>query len=600
MNLDQRSIRNQIRSLFIVLLLIAITLISSIAFYYWKISIDDMVLKVQEEANANILTKLDNFIDVPLSMNQKSQYFITAGLVDIKNITMREKFFAAVMKSAAANVYSFSYGTAQGEYYGVRRSAEGKLEFMKSDSATKGRSEYYTVNEDLTAGPLSLQLGVFDPRSRDWYKEAADAAKPTFSDIYKHFIMNDLALSASYPIYQNGQLQGVMGTHITLSALNELLKAAVNNKKAIAYILEKASGELVANTAGELNFRVDKEGAIDRIDVEENTNPLVKDAFKQYKESGLSSYEKDTPQGKFHIKITELQRTGLDWLVVTIVPEYLYMVEIEKSIIISVVLSAIIVIAAILLWAKKIDKYMRPIYDLISVTEQFSQGDFSCRANISTKNEIGKLGHAFNNMAEEISGLINNLEKKVTERTKELEKRNLELAKAQSQLELSAQVDFLTGLYNRKFMISRLEEAISNFHSKTEDFSVVMMDIDYFKKVNDQYGHDCGDFILKETARLLKQNIRKSDFVARWGGEEFLLLLSYTTLNEALQAAEKLRSSMEGHLFTCKDWNIRVTATFGIAVYSQDMDVDGVIKNADIALYNGKRSGRNQVHVYTG
>ena len=592
----QRSMKNQIRYLFIVLMTMMVAVVSFIAFYYWKLSIDDMVMKIQEEANAAILYEIENFIATPLVMNERNSLFIKNGLVDINNANNREDFFSGVMQTAPFNVYSFSYGTSTGEYYGVRRNHENQLEFMKSDKTTQGRSKYYAANGDFSEGELRLTLGEFDPRTRSWYQLAEQAHQPIFSPVYKHFIMNDLALSASYPIYNGmGELMGVMGTHILLSEMNQKLKDVVHDKNAIAYIIEKNSGDLVANTEEEPDFMVDQVGTIDRIDSMQIQNEIIRAALENYHANEEGDFLEDTKTGKWYIKISELKKNGLNWLIIMAMPEDHYIVELKQSIIFSVFLSVLTIIIAIVIWTKKIDQYLRPIYELISITEQYGLGDFSQRANISKRDEVGKLGSAFNKMAEELEVLINHLENKVVERTQELERRNTELAKAKEQMELSAQTDFLTGLYNRKFIIQQIETEIEHFGTKYDGFAIIMMDLDYFKKINDEYGHDCGDLVLKDTAMIMRQAIRKQDCVSRWGGEEFLVFLPKTTLAQAVEIAEMLRTGVEEHAFVCKKTPLKATMTLGVAMYKDGLSLDEVIKNADIAVYRGKKNGRNQV-----
>lgn len=592
----QRSMKNQIRYLFIILMTMMIAVVSFIAFYYWKLSIDDMVMKIQEEANDAIIHEIENFITIPLDMNERNSLFIKSGLVDINNANNREGFFSGVMQTAPLNVYSFSYGTRTGEYYGVRRNHENQLEFMKSDKTTQGHSKYYAANDDFSEGELRLTLGAFDPRTRSWYQLAEQTHKPIFSPVYKHFIMHDLALSASYPIYNvTGDLMGVMGTHILLSEMNQKLKEVVREKNAIAYIVEKNSGELVANTEDESNFLVDQAGTIDRIDSMQIKNKIIHTALENYHEDEKPEFMEDTTKGQWYIKISELKKNGLNWLIIMAMPEDHSIVELKQSIIFSVFLSVLTIIIAIVIWTKKIDQYLRPIYELISITEEYGLGDFSKRANISKRDEVGKLGSAFNKMAEELEVLINHLENKVVERTQELERRNTELAKTKEQMELSAQTDFLTGLYNRKFIIQQIETEIENFGTKYDGFAIVMMDLDYFKKINDEYGHDCGDLVLKDTAMIMQQVVRKQDCVSRWGGEEFLVFLPKTTLIQAIEIAELLRSGIEEHAFVCKKTPLKATMTLGIAMYKDGLSLDEVIKNADIAVYKGKKNGRNQV-----
>jgi diguanylate cyclase (GGDEF)-like protein len=592
----QPSMKNQIRYLFIILMMMLLAVVSCIAFYYWKLSIDDMVMKIQEASNVSILHEIKTFIATPAKMNEKNSLFIKNGLVDINNALDRERFFSGVMQAASPNVYSFSYGTYTGEYYGVRRNPQNQLEFMKSDTTTQGHSQYYAVNDDFTEGELRLTLDQFDPRTRSWYQLAEQTHKPAFAPVYEHFIMNDLALSASYPIYnKENNLMGVLGTHIILSEMNQKLKEVVRNKNAIAYIVEKDSNKLVANTEDEPNFTIDPAGTIDRITSSQIKNEIIREALASYNEDETRDFIEDTKTGQWYIKISELKKDGLNWLIIMATPEDHYIAQLKQSILFSVFLSILTIITAIVIWTKKIDQYLKPIYDLIHITEKYASGDLSERANISKHDEIGKLGSAFNKMAEELEALINDLESKVIERTKELERRNTEVAKAKEQLEFSAQTDFLTGLYNRKFIIQQMEKEIESFAVKHAEFAVIMLDLDYFKKVNDAYGHDCGDLVLKDTAMTMQQVFRPEDCISRWGGEEFLIFLPKTSLPEAVELAEMLRSRINNHVFICKKACVKVTMTLGIAMYKTDLSLDEVIKNADIAVYHGKSSGRNQV-----
>lgn len=288
----------------------------------------------------------------------------------------------------------------------------------------------------------------------------------------------------------------------------------------------------------------------------------------------------------------------MDWLIITAIAEDPYVAQIKQSIFISILLSLVTILVAILIWKKKIDRYLSPIYELIEVTEKFSDGDFSQRANILKHDEVGKLGRAFNKMAEEITRFINDLEHKVQERTSELEQRNRQLAFAKEQLEISSQTVFLTGLHNRKFIVEKIEEEIERYKQTKDEFTLIMMDIDYFKKINDQFGHDCGDVVLREVAQMIKNMIRVTDCIARWGGEEFLLFLPMTSMSGALLIAESVRQKIENHAFDCRSVCIKATMTLGIAVYQDGLSLDEVVKHADIAVYDGKNNGRNQVYCF--
>lgn len=187
--------------------------------------------------------------------------------------------------------------------------------------------------------------------------------------------------------------------------------------------------------------------------------------------------------------------------------------------------------------------------------------------------------------------------KKVRE---ELEQKNASLQQAYQILEVSATTDSLPQVFNRREMAKRLEYEQTNHERNHRSFAIIIADIDYFKKVNDTYGHECGDKVLVAVAQLLKSNTRKIDCVARWGGEEFLLLLPETDAAGAAKLAEKLRKIIEDTVFYHGNAEFRITITFGVCEYKRNLTLDQLIASADNALYEGKAAGRNRVVVALG
>ncbi|MCD6489520.1 MAG: GGDEF domain-containing protein, partial [Thermodesulfobacterium sp.] len=156
--------------------------------------------------------------------------------------------------------------------------------------------------------------------------------------------------------------------------------------------------------------------------------------------------------------------------------------------------------------------------------------------------------------------------------------------------------DALTGLYNRHFLEATLENLVAQILRRESVLGILMCDLDFFKSVNDQYGHDIGDLILKETASILASNVRKSDLVIRFGGEEFLVLLVDIKEGESVKVAEKLRSLIETHEFKIPQGSIRRTISIGVSEFPIDTKaIWEAIKFADVALYKAKELGRNKV-----
>lgn len=159
--------------------------------------------------------------------------------------------------------------------------------------------------------------------------------------------------------------------------------------------------------------------------------------------------------------------------------------------------------------------------------------------------------------------------------------------------------DTLTGLYNRRYLSEYLQREYSRTQRYKGNFSVAIVDLDKFKSVNDTYGHQIGDFVLKTSAKILSSIFRKTDMIFRYGGEEFIVLLPETTKEQAIIPFERYRRKMEEHIFSLDDISLKVTASIGIADNSIEIDEENtLIKNADSALYEAKNTGRNKVVVY--
>lgn len=146
--------------------------------------------------------------------------------------------------------------------------------------------------------------------------------------------------------------------------------------------------------------------------------------------------------------------------------------------------------------------------------------------------------------------------------------------------------------------MQRINELENRYKRSQSVFSVIIGDIDFFKTVNDRYGHDCGDFTLTNIARLISDCCREPDIVARWGGEEFLIIAPDTDNSGAQTLAERIRKEVEDKTLPYGDISVKITMTFGVSEYSNSLGIEGTIKNADMALLHGKAHGRNQVVVF--
>ncbi|RKX72559.1 MAG: hypothetical protein DRP60_13510 [Spirochaetes bacterium] len=170
--------------------------------------------------------------------------------------------------------------------------------------------------------------------------------------------------------------------------------------------------------------------------------------------------------------------------------------------------------------------------------------------------------------------------------------------------------DYLTGLYNKRYFQTRFNEEVSRAGRSQTDLSLLFCDIDFFKKVNDAYGHPAGDEVLRKTAKLLTgmidqhnvfSRLRKTDIVARYGGEEFVIILPETSAEGAVQTAGKMRQAVEENSILIDSTEIKITMSFGVAELSDSaVSCEEIIRQADSAMYQAKNSGRNKVVLYSG
>lgn len=169
--------------------------------------------------------------------------------------------------------------------------------------------------------------------------------------------------------------------------------------------------------------------------------------------------------------------------------------------------------------------------------------------------------------------------------TKELEKSN-------EKLKYLSEIDQLTKIYNRRKILEILKDEVERSRRFSNPLSLILVDIDFFKEINDHYGHLTGDQVLKEFASVLKHSIRKIDHIGRWGGEEFLIIAIGDKKDDAVILANRLKNQIENHKFPKIE---KLTASFGITEYNKKMNAQDFIQKADIALYKAKKSGRNCV-----
>ena len=275
------------------------------------------------------------------------------------------------------------------------------------------------------------------------------------------------------------------------------------------------------------------------------------------------------------------------------------------------VTATVFALAAMLVISLLVARFLAPIRDLSRAVARITGGELEAVCEVRGSDEVSRLAAAFNTMVARLREYIHDLDLKVRERTRELDAKNRSLAeeirmrqKAQEELaranrrlkELSVR-DPLTGLFNRRYM----EETLAREFAKSERdgvcCGVVMLDVDFFKRFNDTYGHEAGDLVLSRLAETMSGHVRSADVVCRYGGEEFIIILPAIGREMAAARAEELRRLVEEEMRV--EWQgepLAVTVSVGVALFpDHGTTADEVIAAADAALYASKEAGRNRV-----
>jgi diguanylate cyclase (GGDEF)-like protein len=290
-----------------------------------------------------------------------------------------------------------------------------------------------------------------------------------------------------------------------------------------------------------------------------------------------------------------------------------------KGLRVSGLISLLASIALAFLFARFLSaKFIAPIHLAIDRCTAIAAGKLDEQITLRTHDELDHLLKAFNDMSaalahtehkrreafDALQRAKDELEIRVRQRTADLSEVNNRLSNeiaqriiAQTALQEAATVDPLTRLYNRRAMMEHFDHEIGRNKRNQLPFSVLFIDLDHFKRINDAKGHEAGDCVLIEISIRMKNMLRSQDSIARWGGEEFVVLLPETTLAEGRIVAEKIRRAIADTPFYAHGVELFLTASFGVAEFRPGLDISQTINAADAAVYAAKMNGRNRVEI---
>jgi len=353
----------------------------------------------------------------------------------------------------------------------------------------------------------------------------------------------------------------------------------------VAHVFERTrGGELEKLTV------VDGDGRVLADDAPERFGEIETDAFAR---SAIAADEPVWKREGNKLRIGVPAKSGLRWA--TVLAQYSLdqvnaQVERTRAQWLGFALALYAVVAMILYLG--IERLVaRPLKALQVAVRKMGEGSLNTRAPPLRGLEMRELSEMMNKMAATLQAERDNLEKSVADRTRELQEAN-------ARLERLAVTDGLTGVYNHRRFQEGLAAELLRSTRTGRPVSVLMADVDLFKKVNDAMGHPAGDELLRRLAQVLNSALRGTDLLARYGGEEFAALLPETSKTVAGQVAERMRAAVEAELNVDGRWTQKITISVGVATYPDDGKTgEQALIAADEALYVAKHQGRNRVVI---
>ncbi|MDM8533845.1 diguanylate cyclase [Clostridiaceae bacterium HSG29] len=448
--------------------------------------------------------------------------------------------------------------------------------------------EIFLTNKFGLAIGLTNKLTTIKHNHKYWWKGAYNQGngKIFLDDRGYDESVEGYVLGIVVPVYDKGEIIGILKANINIiDVLNQSLTDYESLYKTLKVSVARSSGLIVASKGVEsLQENVSEEISLllqhkTATNFENETtlgriNPISITFDNKNIEFGGSNESIDHSSGNqgesWHLLVFVEKKEIFDGLNDIIRKNIMF---------ISFILVTLVSISIIL-----ITHITRPIEQIIKDVNIIGTGNLGHQADIKSNNEIGILAKTINNMSTHLKVLMISKEKLEVEVKKRLE--------TEKQLIKSNNTDDLTGIYNRKYFNQKIEEAINQTNRYKDENSIVMLDIDYFKKINDIYGHSEGDKVLIKIARKIETLVRKVDTFARWGGDEFIILLSRIDSKEANIIVERIRESVMELDYGKEE---RITISVGVTTFKENDSVDSLFTRADKALYKAKETGRNKI-----
>ena len=491
--------------------------------------------------------------------------------IDADMASLRSRFWIATSLHLDPNNYVY-YGTRRGQFFGLWRHSEqdGELRIKLKAEAPRMFQRFSGINGAL-ADPVA-ETRLYDPRVRPWYKAGEANASHTWTSIYIDFRTSELVATRARRVLDNaGAVEGVVATDVSLRQLNDFVRRLQVSEHAVAFIIEP-DGKLIASSRSP-NVKALGDGSFGRINAADSDDALQVAAYAQVRTlasapaagAARRSLRFAGPGGdSVQLAYEHLRDSaGLDWVTVVAVPRSDFMSGVTENLVRTAVIGTVGALVAVGLGLAILGWVSGDLKLLATAAREVGEGRLDAPLTIRRRDEIGELAASFRQMQNRL------------------------------------RTDILTGLVNRDVIQRSITDRIHQ-HRRVGDaqpFAVLFIDLNNFKQVNDRLGHDAGDRALVEIGGRLRSATRGADLVARYAGDEFVILLDTVSDHDA---ASQIRRHIEDVL---REPLMSIGpgpagpdmhgAAVGLALYPGDAeDADELIRHADRDMYERKRASR--------
>ncbi len=551
---------------YLVLLLGTAAIIGGLSFRAGRHAVDNLAGQLLQETVHRVAQGVESHVSGSAAVLEAAfpRGVAAPGKLDGSADDLRTRFWLATSVHRDPNNYAY-YGDRQGRFFGLWRHSESEAE-LRLRTVGEGVRNIYRFTG--IAGPLgapSPEARVFDPRERPWFRAAQGSAAPTWTPIYIDFKTAELvATRVRRVLSASGEFEGVVATDLSLQRVSALLKRLSLRQNGVAMVVEK-DGQLIGVSRGPHLRTVN--GKDERLNAADSEDPMVAATYKAVAALAHGSNKPEPSTAVFtgpHGGLVQAgyaqlrDEAGLDWLIMVAVPRQDFLQEVDNGFRQATGLGLLSALGVALIGLGVMAVLTRELGALSAAVKRVSNGDLATPLTSARKDELGDLTRSFGVMQRRLL------------------------------------TDALTGLSNREAIVRRIEDRVAQ-HRRRGDarpFAVVFVDLNEFKRVNDRFGHDVGDAVLREVATRLCQTVRAGDLVARFAGDEFVVLLdAVSNRHDAEAARAHIDHALRAPLQSLAEHDPLggSSGSCGLALFPDDgMDVPSLLKAADEDMYRRK------------